>query len=81
MLLRAFWIHMEIDFNVHEVLKEAIHYFLFEISIFLLFYCFNYVLDKGILFFSWENQEVNAKEIDYILEMSLLKSIYTLSKI
>jgi len=58
---------MEIDFNVHEVLKEAIRYFLFEISIFLLFYCFNYVLDKGILFISWENQEVNAKEIDYIL--------------
>ena len=63
---------MEIDFNEHEVLKELIHYFLFGISIFLLFYCFTDVLDKGKFFISWENQEDNTKEIDYILEKPLL---------
>lgn len=72
MLLRALWIHMEIDFNEHEVLKELIHYFLFGIHISFRLYCLLDVLDKGKFFISWENQEVNAKEIDYILEKSLL---------
>lgn len=37
-----------------------------------LFYYFTDVLDKAKVFISWENQEVKAKEIEDILENSLL---------